>query len=71
MARFQDGDRVQVPDEVKEVNVELIGAMGTITAQRAEARERLGPWEPLYEVQFDDIDGMELVEESRLEPSSE
>ena len=74
MAKFKVGDRVQVLSEVRGIKDELLGAKGTVKAQAGDTAQGtwtlgdpptpLGPWSPMYEVQFDDTEGIELVEES-------
>ena len=71
MPKFTVDDRIRVrTDALKERNQ---GKEGTVMAQsdrtRAGSSVLLAPEDPVYEVQFDEVDEPEsLIEESWLEP---
>ena len=79
MAKFKVGDRVQVRAEARGIKEELLGAKGTVKAQRVavgQGVQRLGEpfkpleYEPAYDIEFDGIDELErLIGEALLVPA--
>ncbi len=66
VAKFKAGDKVEVQAEAK-TKVELLGAKGTIVAQRVQSTTTPGgPWQPVYEIQFEGMQGIEIVDEEWL-----
>ena len=75
MPKFNIGDRVKVPEGMRGAKLEWLGKEGTVKALAGSiasgtsprvSGQGLGPWQPMYEVQFDSATDPELVDEGML-----
>ena len=74
MAKFNEGDRIRIPKDTQGANVEWFGREGTIVKLAGQESSGSVPivqppmqWEPMYQIEWDDIQEPALIKESWLE----